>query len=155
MPKKRWYEPFLWIAGVEAIGYLSAWLSGDIGMVYAMLPKPPLSPPGWVFAVVWPILYALIAWAAWRIYRSDACKEVSSLFWYGVQLALNFFWSILFFRWGLFWAAAVVLLLMIILTASIILTFASIDRVAAYLMVPYFIWILFAWYLNLGVAWLA
>ena len=149
----KWYEPLVWILGIEAAGFLSASLSGEMGTVYAMLAKPPLAPPGWLFAAVWPVLYALLALAAWRVHRRGARE--GTWFWFWVQLGGNLAWSPLFFHFRLFWAAALLLLGMILLTAWLLRAFARLDRVAAWLFAPYLPWLLYAWYLNLGVAWLA
>lgn len=152
MKKLSWPVLLLFFALVEGIGALSGALSGDTGAIYQSLALPPLSPPGWLFGIVWPVLYGLMAIAAYLIYRSgDACAP-RTLFWFFVQLALNFFWPLIFFRGGLYWAAALVILLLDCLVLYTISQFRSISPLAARLMIPYLLWLLFATYLNVGVA---
>ena len=136
------------------VGGLSALLSGGGMAAFSMLQKPPLSPPGWLFPVVWTILYVLMGIASYLVYTADADQQEISraLIAYGLQLFFNFFWSILFFRFGWYffsflWLAA--LWALILLT---IRSFAVIDKRAAYLLIPYLIWVTFAGYLNLGIA---
>lgn len=154
MKKKSIAGFFLSILIAELTGMLSGLLAGNIGAVYKTLEQPPLSPPGWLFPVVWIILYALMGIAAALVFYADADQKEkqSALILYAAQLFVNFLWSIIFFRAEWFWAAAVVILLLDLLVFLTILRFRSISRPAAWLMVPYLLWILFATYLNIGVA---
>ncbi|MBP1758286.1 MAG: tryptophan-rich sensory protein [Firmicutes bacterium] len=152
MKSSIWNTPFLWIAFVLGVGWLSGFLSGDISGVYALLEKPPLSPPGQIFPVVWTILYLLMGIAAWLVSRSEGPCRGPALFWFFVQLALNFSWSIVFFRFGLHWAALAILVLLDILVIHTIRLFRKQNPTAAWLMVPYLLWILFATYLNAALA---
>ena len=152
MKSSIWNTPFFWIAFVLGIGWLSSFLAGDISGVYVLLEKPPLSPPGHIFPVVWTILYLLMGIAAWLVSRSGGPGKASALFWFFVQLAVNFSWSIIFFRFGLYWAALAVLLLLDILVIHTIRLFRKQNPTAAWLMVPYLLWILFATYLNAAFA---
>ena len=117
---------------------------------YQEMYRPPLSPPGWVFPVVWLILYALMGIAAYRIYMKDPKAEVLKL--YLIQLAVNFLWPILFFNFGWQLFAVVWLLLLWYLVLVMIKEFAKIDEGAAKLMIPYLIWLTFASYLNIAIA---
>ena len=135
-----------------AVGGVGAVLT-SMGMeAYQLLKKPPLVPPGWVFAVVWTVLYLLMGYAAYRV-RSSSCFEKEGAFQaYYVQLALNFLWVAVFFRFGMLWLAVVVLALLI---AAILLTmkrFASCDVTASRLLIPYLVWCGFALYFNIGIA---
>ena len=104
--------------------------------------------------MVWTILYALMGVAAYLIYsaEADAERKRTALTFYVVQLAVNFLWSIVFFRFQLFWLSVAVILLLDVLVALTILRFRPISKAAAYLLLPYLAWILFATYLNIGVA---
>lgn len=117
---------------------------------YTALIKPPLTPPSWLFPVVWTILYVLMGIAAYRIARSNArdAKEALKLYW--LQLAVNLLWPIAFFRleWRLF--AFFWLLLLIVLIVRTALRFRDIDATAAKLLYPYLVWCAFASYLNLS-----
>ena len=136
-----------------AVGSISALLTRNSMMTFADLNKPPLSPPGWLFPVVWFILYVLMGIASYLIYRQGTEKlEVRhALLVYAVQLLFNFFWSIIFFNleWYLFaflWLVALWLLILIT-----IFRFAKLSAPAAYLMIPYLLWVTFAGYLNFGI----
>lgn len=84
-------------------GLLSNWLSGDVRAVYESLDLPAFAPPAWIFGVVWPLLYLLLGIAAYLIWEKPASTaRTQALTFYGVQLLLNFLWSPLFFRFGLF-----------------------------------------------------
>ena len=119
---------------------------------YQLLRQPPLVPPGWVFGVVWTVLYLLMGWAAYRVKSSSCFEKEGALQAYYIQLALNFLWIVAFFRFGLLWLSAVILALLV---AAILLTvrrFAACDTTASRLLIPYLIWCGFALYLNVGTA---
>ena len=135
-----------------AVGGLSALISGGMG-AYQSLEQPPLSPPGWVFPVVWSILYLLMGYASYRVLQSgkEPQRIRQALGLYGLQLLLNFLWSPVFF--GLRWYLAAFFLL-IALWIAIFATmrkFLHLDEKAGDLLLPYLLWVCFAGYLNLGV----
>lgn len=134
------------------VGGLSALLSGGMSD-YNELIQPPLSPPGWVFPVVWTVLYLLMGYASYRILTSekDERQVHNALIFYALQLLFNFLWPIVFFRWDAYLAAFVVLLMLWILIAVTIWKFNSIDERAGDLLLPYLLWVTFAGYLNFGV----
>lgn len=136
-----------------AVGGLAAWLTMDSMAQFAALAQPPLSPPGWVFPVVWTILYLLMGWASFLIWKSGAPQAAKrrALGPYGVQLAVNFVWPLLFFRAGLYGFALIWLVILLVLVAETMLAFGRIDMRAAWLLAPYLLWLLFAAYLNAGV----
>lgn len=120
---------------------------------FEALNQPPLSPPGWLFPVVWTVLYVLMGIASYLVSVSDAPhKEKARALWtYGIQLAFNFLWPIAFFnlKWYLFaFLWLVILWILILITA---LRFGRIRKPAGYLLVPYLLWVAFAGYLNLGI----
>ncbi len=130
-----------------AVGTLSALFSGNKSL-YAAVNKPALSPPGAVFPIVWTILYILMGISSYIIYVSDDAGSRDALKIYALQLFFNFFWSILFFRFNLFFMSFVWLLALIVLIVSMIRSFYKISPAAAYLQLPYLLWCLFAAYLN-------
>nr|WP_207750520.1 TspO/MBR family protein [Anaerotignum lactatifermentans] len=132
-----------------AAGGLSALLTKDGMAQFAMLEQPPLSPPGWIFPVVWSVLYLLMGISAAMV-RLKGGREKLWIFW--GQLAVNFLWSIFFFgrQWYFFSFAWLVLLF--VLVAGMILSFRKVSPKAAALQLPYLLWLAFAGYLNLGVA---
>ena len=131
-------------------GVIAGFLTFTSMEQYQEMYHPPSSPPGWVFPVVWLILYTLMGIAAYRIYMKDPKAEVLKL--YLIQLAVNFLWPILFFNFGWQLFAAVWLLLLWYLVLVMIKEFAKIDEGAAKLMIPYLIWLTFASYLNIAIA---
>lgn len=150
--KKKWLELLCSLAVSLGTGGLAGSLVAGRMEQYESMYKPPLAPPGWVFPVVWTILYILMGIAAWLIYRSGSPEKKSALKWYLAQLAVNAVWSVLYFRAGAYWVAFFWLLLLWYLVFETIRKFARISREAAWLMIPYLAWITFAGYLNLAVA---
>lgn len=130
-----------------AVGMLSAVLSGNIS-IYSEINKPPLAPPGFVFPIVWGILYILMGISSYLIYESDSPFKNQALGIYALQLFFNFFWSIFFFRFNWYLFAFLWLLAMIVLIIIMIDSFYKIKPLAAYLQIPYLLWCLFAAYLN-------
>lgn len=154
MKNIKWTELLIFIIGTELVGALSSLFSGDFSTFYNELARPPLSPPGFIFPIVWTILYALMGISAYLIFVSDSDTDIgekkNALILYAVQLFVNFMWSIVFFRFENIAAAAVVLIILIILVIIMILRFKKIEPLAGYINIPYLIWILFALYLNIG-----
>ncbi len=145
-------KPLLISLGISlGTGLLSGlFTSGSMGF-YQQLARPPLSPPGWVFPVVWTALYFLMGISAYLIWQSQSPERSRALTLYAIQLAVNFLWPIFFFclHWiffSLLWLAA-----LWVLVLWMIRSFSCIQKPAAYLQIPYLIWLTFAAYLNLGV----
>lgn len=153
MKKLQWKTYVFWIVLTESVGALSGWLTREGTKLYqASIVQPPLSPPGLVFPIVWTILYALMGIGAARVYLSPASGARSqALLRYGVQLLFNFFWSIIFFNLQAFGAAFLWLAALWVLILRMILSFRKADPLAAWLQLPYLLWVTFAGYLNLGV----
>ncbi len=135
-----------------AVGGLSALLTGGMD-TFKTLEKPPLSPPGWIFPVVWTILYLLMGFASYLVYNSKAptYKKNNALLFYGLQLFFNFFWSIIFFRWEMYLFAFVWLMVMWALIIITLVKFYNINKLSGLLLIPYLLWVTFAAYLNLGI----
>ena len=153
MNKHTWKIYGLWILLSEAVGGLSGWLTRGGAKLYEQtIVQPPLSPPGIVFPIAWGILFALMGVSAARIDTSPAsAARTRGLAVFLVQLAFNFFWSILFFNFQDFGAALVWLAVLWLLIVWMIAEFAKVDKTAAWLQVPYLLWVSFAAYLNAGV----
>lgn len=153
MKKVKWVQLIVIILITELIGVLGSLFSGNMGQSYVFLKRPPLSPPGWLFGVIWPILYLLMGIAAYIIYQKPKTpenKKAITLYW--IQLLVNFLWPIIFFRFELYWIAVAVILILDILVLLTTVEFYKISKVSGYLMIPYLLWILFATYLNIGIA---
>lgn len=131
-------------------------LGGLIGLVisktmdYNTLTKPPLSPPGFLFGIVWSILYILmgVSYSILDVNNLETSKETNI---YYLQLAVNLLWPIIFFtlKWRLFASIWIVLLLVLII--YMIITFYKKNKISAYLQIPYLLWTIFATYLSFGV----
>ncbi|MGQ0581664.1 MAG: TspO/MBR family protein [Reyranella sp.] len=136
--------------GIGALG--AAVTATSVKTWYAALAKPSFNPPNAVFGPVWTVLYVLMAIAAWRVWRTadrDTARGPLTLF--ALQLAINLGWSVTFFgleRIGPAVAVVVVLELAVVATA---LAFRPIDRIAAWLLVPYVAWVGFATILNIAI----
>ena len=135
-----------------AVGGLGALLSGGMGSFRAMN-QPPLSPPGWVFPIVWTALYILMGEASFRVLTSGKEKQQikSALIAYGVQLGMNLLWPIVFFRGQLYLVAFIVLIALWIAVFITLRKFSQIDETAGDMLIPYLLWVTFAGYLNFGV----
>ena len=142
--------------GFSALALLAGGLSSVITQgqmeAFSALRQPPLSPPGWVFPVAWTILYLLMGVGmaiVWR--KSDGERRRRAVTIWGVQLAANFLWPLLFFLWQLRLLSLVWLVVLLILVANMTSEFEKTSVTAARLQIPYLLWLLFAAYLNLGV----
>lgn len=148
--KIQWKKIAVSILIPLAVGGISALLTQSGMKAFAEVDKPPLTPPDWLFPVVWSILFVLMGIASYLTATSGNPAR-TALTIYGIQLIFNFFWSIFFFnmQWYLFsFAWLVALWFLILLTAKL---FRQSSRAAGYLLLPYLLWVAFAGYLNLGV----
>ncbi len=133
-----------------AVGLLSSFFSGSMKL-YSTIRKPAFSPPGILFPIVWVILYTLMGISSYLIYSSGHTGRDRALRAYALQLAFNFFWSILFFGFSQYLVAFLWLLILIVLILIMIYRFYQISPPAAYLQIPYLLWCLFAACLNYGI----
>ncbi len=124
-----------------AVGSLSALISGNMS-IYSSLNKPFLSPPTYIFPIVWTILYILMGISSYIIFVSGNVNSTKALKIYALQLFFNFCWSIQYLL------AFIWLILLIILIIIMIQRFYEINTFAAYLQIPYLIWCIFAAFLN-------
>lgn len=151
--KIKYTELFIFIVSAELVGALSALITGDFAGFFDRYASPLLMPPAWLFPVVWAVLYALMGISAYLIYFSDGSADKKRALWiYAAQLAVNFSWSIVFFKYEKLWAGAAVIILLIVLVMLMIKAFKKIGSTAAWLNVPYLLWLIFAAYLNIATA---
>lgn len=150
MKKQAWKTYAIWILATEAVGALAAFLTRDgIRLYREEIIQPRLAPPAIVFPIVWTVLYALMGIGAARIFRKPPSKtRTRALGLYLVQLAFNFGWSLLFFNAQAFGLSFVWLAALLILIVWMITYFEKLDRLAAWLQIPYALWVAFAGYLN-------
>ena len=144
------------IAGILiplAVGGLSAWITKDNMALFDEVAKPPLAPPKLLFPIAWTILYIMMGIASYLVYVSGGSREQksSSLTLYGIQLLLNFFWSIIFFNYRSYLFAFIWLVFLWIFILATLLSFRKTSKAASYLMIPYLLWVTFAGYLNFGI----
>ncbi len=120
------------------------------------LNKPPLSPPGWLFPVVWTILYTLMGIASYFVVETPSSPRDTrdSLRIYFIQLAFNFLWSIIFFTLGAYEIAFLWLVALLTLIIACTVRFYRVSKVAGIIMIPYILWVSFAGYLNLAIAYM-
>ena len=149
----KWKALLLSLAIPLATGGLSAFLTRDGMRRFNSLAKPPLSPPQWLFPVDWTALYMMMGTASYLVWVSDAspARKERALTVYGLSLAANFLWPILFFTMQAWLLAFFLLLVLLALVAASALRFSAIDGRAGKLLIPYLAWLVFAGYLNLGV----
>ncbi len=151
--KIRWKPLLIAVAIPLAVGGLAALLTMNSMETFGRLNQPPLSPPAWLFPVVWTILYALMGVASYLVYVSHGPRRAvnAALTLYGIQLAVNFFWSLIFFSAGAYLAAFLWLLLLWGLILATLVRFYRLSPLAGYLLIPYLLWVSFAGYLNFGI----
>ena len=134
-----------------AVGGLSALLTKNNMSIFEKINMPPLSPPSVVFPIVWAVLYILMGISSAIIYKNGTDREEvqSALKVYALQLAVNFFWSLIFFNMQAYLFALIWLVLLWVLVIVMIVKFKKISPAAAWLQIPYLLWITFAGYLSL------
>lgn len=137
------------------VGGLSALLTrGGVGL-YETIVRPPLSPPSWVFGAVWTVLFILMGVSSADVYlkkERHPDTAATALAVYALSLAVNFSWSIFFFNGRLFFFSFLWLLLLLATVILTILLYRRISPIAAYLQIPYALWVGFAGYLTLAIA---
>ncbi|MBQ9747002.1 MAG: tryptophan-rich sensory protein [Clostridia bacterium] len=152
--KIKWKTLIVCVAIPLLVGGLSAFITMGAMEDFAAFEQPPLSPPGWLFPVVWTILYTLMGIASYLVVTSGGPQKQinTAITVYAVQLIFNFFWSLFFFKLDLFYFSFVWLIVLWLLIIATLVLFSRLSNVAGYLIIPYLLWVSFAAYLNLGVA---
>jgi len=136
-----------------AVGLIASLLTRNSMQVFDAVNKPPLSPPAILFPVVWTILYTLMGISSYLVVHSGGSQQdiQKAVRIYGLQLAVNFLWPTFFFNFQWYLFSFIWLLLLWILVLIMILRFFTVSKVAAWINIPYLIWLTFAVYLNLGI----
>ncbi len=148
--KIEWKKLLICIVIPLAVGGLSAFLTQESMETFGALNKPPLAPPGWLFPVVWTILYVLMGIASYLVLASQKPNRTALSF-YAIQLTFNFAWSIIFFNLEMYLFAFIWLVLLWLLILLTTVSFYAVSKPAGYLMIPYLLWVTFAGYLNLAI----
>lgn len=158
MNLKRKFTPYIIAVAIAmGVGFLSTFFTRNNMNIYDDIIVPPLAPPMFLFPIVWTILYFLMGISSGGIAKyNDVRKEevFDALFAYAIQLFLNFFWSILFFNMRAFLFSFVWLIVLWFAIIWMIVKFYKINPKAAFLQIPYLVWVTFAAYLNFAIYWL-
>lgn len=148
---------FICIALCLVAAAIGGWAtSASVNSWYPTLNKPSFNPPAWIFGPVWTALYVMMGvslWRVWQVTRSahGEPRAIAPLLVFGIQLALNIAWSFIFFTWRNPGAAVVDIILLWLAIIATIIVFAKFDRLAAWLLVPYALWVTFASVLNIAI----
>ncbi len=149
MKKSKWWTYGVFILVTQAVGGLSGFLTQDGMKEIQNFPQSALTPPAIVFPVVWVVLYTLMAVGAARVWLTPAGEERTRGLWLFVfQLIFNFFWSLIYFNMQKFGFALLWLMALWALILLMTLSFRRVDKTAAWLQLPYLLWVAFAGYLN-------
>lgn len=137
--------------GVGMLGSLVT--KPEIPTWYAGLVKPSWTPAPLAFPIVWSVLYALMAVSLWRLWdlETRSAARSKAIIWFLVQLALNALWSQVFFGWHNIQAALAIILGLLIAIAATMLAASRVERLAAWLLAPYLVWVAYAATINIGV----
>lgn len=148
MHARKWISLLLWIVLFQGVGFLSGLLTqANIASWYAHLTKSALTPQGFVFSIVWTLLYVLLAGTGWWLSQQKTYRPEYVIFW--IQMLLNWAWTPVFFHlhqtgWG-----SMLLAVMLILNAWLIVRLRARKSRLYLVLIPYFLWLLFAMYLNI------
>ncbi len=135
------------------IGFLSSFFTmNSIPTWYNSLIKPSLTPPNWVFFPAWTILYILMGISLYLVWRKGFNKKTkTAIYFFSTQLLLNFLWTFLFFGLKQLFIASLEIVVLWILILVTIIKFYKVSKTAAYLLIPYILWVTFASYLSFSV----
>ncbi len=148
-------KPFIVsVVAALAVGGLSAAVTSGSMDIYSKINRPPLSPPSILFPIVWTILFTLMGISAaivWQFRNEKHDIARIALIVYGVNLAVNFIWSLIFFNMQAYLFAFIWILLLLAVIVAMIILFKQVSPLAAYLQFPYLLWVAFAAYLNFAI----
>jgi tryptophan-rich sensory protein len=148
-------KPFIVsVVAALAVGGLSAAVTSGSMDIYSKIKQPPLSPPSILFPIVWTILFTLMGISAafiwhFRLSKPDDARKAFIV--YGINLAVNFIWSLIFFNMQAYLFAFIWILLLLAVIVAMIIFFKRVSPLAAYLQIPYLLWVTFAAYLNFAI----
>ncbi|MBK9330682.1 MAG: tryptophan-rich sensory protein [Sphingobacteriales bacterium] len=148
----NYLKAILSIVTCLAVGGISGYITADaIPGWYVTINKPTFNPPNWIFGPVWTTLYIMMGIAFFLIWKSQSPLKHKAKLIFAVQLILNFFWSILFFNFHLLGFALIEILCMWLFILLSIISFYPVSKLAAYLLIPYLLWVSFASILNFAI----
>ncbi len=132
------------------VGSFFSWFTMNNMDTFKELEKP-INVPGILFPIVWSTLYLLMSISCYIITNSNNKNKEKAIIWYGIQLIINSLWSLIFFGFGAYLFAFIWIILLLIVVVIMVAKFYNIDKRAAYLNIPYVLWVIFAGYLNFGI----
>ena len=151
---KKWWVTALFVFSPLVLGFLIS-IPLDIPEKYALLQKPPLSPPPILFPIVWTILYLLMGIGSYTVYKSNTDIPTSEPFTpYIIQLLFNLLWTPVFFGFRNYLLGSIISLLIIVFLIWTIIEFYRVNKFSAYIQIPYLLWSIFASYLSFGILFL-
>lgn len=146
---RNWVKLLISIAVPQVVAATAAYFTvAGIGSWYQTIQRPTWNPPNWLFGPVWTMLYLLMGIALYLVWKTNVSNKRSAILLWCLQLAANFLWSILFFGQHQIGGALIDLAVLWLLILLTIFAFARINKVAAWLLVPYISWVTFAGILN-------
>lgn len=146
---KAYLSLIIWILALILAGSIIGYITKtEVNTWYQTLHISPLTPPSYIFSIVWTILYGIIGYCGWQIWSSSLpyLSTIKNL--YIIQLILNFSWSILFFKYHLINISLISIVSIVIIVAILIYLCCQNLKLVSLLMTPYALWLLFATYLN-------
>ena len=142
---KKYKKIIIYILIPLVVGFIGNLLGGSTD-IYEQINTPSFAPPGFLFPIVWSILYILMGISSYMISKEKNNKEALTVYW--VQLGINALWSLFFFRLNWFLFSALWLVVLLCLIVYMIYLFSKLNKTAAYLQIPYSLWVAFALVLN-------
>jgi benzodiazapine receptor len=136
-----------------SVGWIGSLFTDSVSVWYQNLNKPVFNPPGWIFAPVWTVLYIMMGISAYLIWQKGVPKRKVkiALIFFTVQLLLNAIWTPLFFGLNSPFAAFVDIIFLWLAILTTIVLFYKLSRAAAFLLIPYILWVTFAAVLNFSI----
>jgi tryptophan-rich sensory protein len=148
-----WNKLLISVIVCLAVGFIAGFFtSSSINSWYSTLEKPNFNPPNWLFGPVWTLLYFLMGVSLYLVWSNNGSKLAMAFF--VIQLVLNFLWSFLFFQLKNPLLAFIDIILLSVMIVVTMVSFYPISAAAAYLMIPYLLWVGFASVLNFAIYWL-
>lgn len=147
--KFNWKDLIISVLVPLGLGFLVSILTNS--NMYGSIIKPSFAPPGILFPIVWTILYILMGISSYLVSISNHYLKDKSLIIYYIQLIINLLWSFFFFTFKLYLFSFIWIILLIIIVIIMIIMFYKINKLSAYLQIPYLIWIIFASILNFSI----
>ena len=144
------YKLIAWVVSFQLIGiYIGLSTKSGMNPWYIELNKSSLTPPGYIFSIVWPLLYISLAIFGYNLNKTKISKSTSALYIiYWIQMLLNWSWSYIFFNLKMTFIALALLASIVLINFVIIFRLIKLHNKNWYIIIPYFLWICFALYLN-------